>query len=128
MKGLKISSLDMAMDGLEYTRVAGFAGEEYVGSIDLLPGKARAEFRQLFVKPAFRKQGIARQLMGVILTKALVDGTIEIACLCRRENADALRFYSRLGFRTVQIHDEDFILIALIEQVLNALRPWKEAA
>ena len=52
----------------------------------------------IFVKPAFRKQGIARKLIEFSKNWALERGCSELASDCELENKTSEIFHKKLGF------------------------------
>jgi len=57
-----------------------------------------AEITELYVRPAARRQGIGRALMGAALEYARRRGCTEIHLLVDPENEPALAFYRATGF------------------------------
>jgi ribosomal protein S18 acetylase RimI-like enzyme len=51
------------------------------------------------VAEAYRRQGIGRQLMNQVLTRARQEGMRSVVCETQTTNTGAIRAYRRLGFR-----------------------------
>ncbi len=58
-----------------------------------------AHLNLLAVEPAFRRIGIGRSLVNWLEKSAVVAGTFIVSLEVRADNADALGFYSKLGYR-----------------------------
>jgi GNAT superfamily N-acetyltransferase len=58
----------------------------------------RAEVKRLYVRPAFRGQGIGRTLLGWIIAEARAAGYKEIVCDTMPVMLQALDMYARAGF------------------------------
>jgi ribosomal-protein-alanine N-acetyltransferase len=75
-------------------RLVGFAIMRY--------GDDRAHLDLLAVAPAYRRLGIARQLLEWLEKCAVVAGIFSVALEVRADNEAAQRFYQRLGYRTIK--------------------------
>lgn len=62
---------------------------------------AEAHLKLLAVKPAYRRRGVGRRLMGWLEDSALVAGTPMIYLELRANNKCALAFYEELGYRKI---------------------------
>jgi len=88
----------VARDG---SRVAGYAKLSPCWlPADIAPGDA-AQLSQLYVLPAWHGAGVARELMDWALDAARIDRAPAMVLTVWEENARALAFYSRYGFREV---------------------------
>ena len=58
-----------------------------------------AHLNLLAVEPAYRCRGIGRSLVNWLEKSAVVAGTFIVSLEVRSDNADALGFYSKLGFQ-----------------------------
>ena len=76
-----------------YDRVIGFAIMRY--------GDGDAHLDLLAVAPAYRRLGIARQLLEWLEKCAVVAGIFTVALEVRADNEAAQLFYKRLGYRTI---------------------------
>jgi ribosomal-protein-alanine N-acetyltransferase len=74
-------------------RIIGFAIMRY--------GDDRAHLDLLAVAPAYRRLGIARQLLEWLEKCALVAGIFHVALEVRTGNAAAQLFYQRMGYRVI---------------------------
>jgi aminoglycoside 6'-N-acetyltransferase I len=57
----------------------------------------------IYVKPEFRKQGIARQLVEFAKKWAVENGCTEFASSCLIENDVSRKFHNNVGFKEVEI-------------------------
>jgi ribosomal-protein-alanine N-acetyltransferase len=64
-------------------------------------GDDRAHLDLLAVAPAYRRLGIARQLLEWLEKCALVAGIFHVALEVRTGNAAAQLFYQRMGYRVI---------------------------
>ncbi|MEM5384291.1 GNAT family N-acetyltransferase [Paraburkholderia phymatum] len=80
-----------------------FDGEALVG----IAGMRREPFRQLehkallwgvFVRPAYRKCGIARELLNHAFARAREQGVLQVSLCVNAENDRAQRLYASIGF------------------------------
>ncbi len=62
-----------------------------------------AELSELYVQSAYRRQGVARALIGVLETQAREAGASGWSVLTGTDNAAALAFYEALGFRPFSV-------------------------
>ena len=53
----------------------------------------------IFVKPEYRKQGIARKMVEFAKEWSAENGCTELASDCLIENDDSRKFHNRIGFR-----------------------------
>lgn len=119
------------IDGALITKIIAYVGERTdipVGTCDLkFSGRRCASIRQLFVHRAYRKQGIGR---------ALIEKCIELAganckslgLLVKRDNADAIAFYKKLGFIYAYEDPEDYIMALSLSNVQQVSRADLEAS
>jgi len=76
--------------------VAGFAILQF--------GEERAHLSLLAVRPAYRRQGVARRMLLWLTESALTAGIVSIHLELRETNLDARRFYVNQGFaETVRV-------------------------
>jgi len=72
---------------------------EAAGCAALRPfDERRAEFKRLFVRPAFRGHGAGRALMEWVIAEARRLGYVEIVADTLPQMSDALAMYDRHGF------------------------------
>lgn len=80
----------------------------------------------VFVNPALRKQGIARQLFAQILAHARVAGILQIQLCVNADNSNAKSLYQSLGFQSYglepramrvgdRFYDEEHMVLRLDE-------------
>jgi ribosomal-protein-alanine N-acetyltransferase len=81
----------VAVDG---SRVQGFAVMKF--------GDVHAHLALLCVQPAQQQRGIGRRLNEWLVESARVAGIVSIGLELRADNAVALSFYRRLGFKETQ--------------------------
>lgn len=78
-------------------------GDRVVGWADVFPGWAHAVRHVgslgMGVLPAYRGQGLGRQLLQACIDKARAQGLTRIELEARADNLRALRLYEQLGFR-----------------------------
>jgi len=68
---------------------------------------SRAILKRLFVRPGFRKHGVARALIDALIERARADGYGRVALDTNRERLEpAYRLYRALGFREVDPYAE----------------------
>lgn len=60
-----------------------------------------AQIIDLGTDPSFRRQGIARDVMGLVLSECEKRGIATVSLEVRRSNFAAIELYSSLGFATV---------------------------
>lgn len=60
-----------------------------------------AELKRVYVRPAYRKQGAARQLVEAIETQVRQLGYTRTVLETARETPEAVAFYERIGYRTL---------------------------
>lgn len=79
-----------------------FAGEEAVGCIvlhPLVPLPGSAEIKRLYVKPAYRRQGLAEYLLQALEEFAAKNARYEWLYLDSKDDlVTAVRFYERQGY------------------------------
>lgn len=77
-------------------------GDKVVGWCDIFPAWAQAQRHcgrlGMGLLPAFRGQGLGRQLLGVCLAKAWAQGITRVELEARADNAVAIALYRRMGF------------------------------
>lgn len=60
-----------------------------------------AELKRVYVKPAFRRRGLARQLVEVLELQALFQGNTSMVLETGRAMPEAVALYSGLGYREI---------------------------
>lgn len=74
-------------------------GAERAGCVGLRPlAQSTAEIRRMFVRPAFRGQGLGRRLVTVAIDYAKSQGTDRLVLNTLPQMAEAIRLYSSIGF------------------------------
>ena len=66
-------------------------------------GEETAHLTLLAVRPAYRRQGLGRQLVDWLEQSAMTAGIFRINLELRAGNAGALAFYDRLGFEQLGV-------------------------
>jgi len=81
------------------------AGEDAVGALVLrigdlmvLTGATTVHIEQLYVCPAWRHRGVARQLLTAAVAAGERHGAEDVACVLPPGGRDLQRFFARLGF------------------------------
>ena len=85
--------LSLWLVALDNDRVVG-----YVGSQTVLDG---ADMMNIAVDPAYRRQGVAAELIERLVTALKSKGVICLALEVRASNAPAIALYDKLGFAIV---------------------------
>lgn len=85
----------------------------------LLPGELH--INNLAVIPAWRRQGLARQLLQAVLAAAEAEGAPRATLEVRRSNLAAIRLYEGLGFKVSAVRPDYYL-----EPVEDALVLWRE--
>jgi [ribosomal protein S18]-alanine N-acetyltransferase len=75
------------------------------------------------VNPAFRRQGLARALLGHILTNTVAEGIRRATLEVRRSNEPALRLYECLGFSVMAVRSRYYT-----QPEEDALILWRDIA
>ena len=103
--------------------VLGPPGEPPVAycSAWLLPGELH--INNLAVVPAWRRRGLARQLLRAVLASAAAEGAPRATLEVRRSNLAAIRLYEGLGFTVSAVRPAYYL-----EPVEDALVLWREPA
>ena len=78
-----------------------------INDIDYTIPSTRAYVSRLIVKKGFRQQGIGKELVKFIKTKAKEEGFSELAIGVDLDNYPALRLYITTGFTQIIRIDED---------------------
>lgn len=81
--------------------VGAFAGENLVGTAGI-KGAADADLMTMGVLPAYRRRGVARHMLELLLDQARAAGTERIFLEVRESNAAALSFYRQAGFEALR--------------------------
>ena len=77
---------------------------EYVGGTNSHEDSRPVGFLEgIYVKPEFRRQGIARQLVEFAKKWAVEKGCTEFASSCDIENDVSRKFHNKIGFKEVEI-------------------------
>ena len=78
------------------------AGPEIAGCIGLRPlAGDTCEMKRLYLRPAFRGQGLARLLVAALLAEARAAGYRRICLDTLPTMRDAVKLYESLGFRDI---------------------------
>lgn len=77
---------------------AAFLGVEPVGCMALVLDGAEAEIASVYVRPQHRRRGIARRLLGAVMSEARRGRVGRLSLIVAEQNEPALRFYRRAGF------------------------------
>jgi ribosomal-protein-alanine N-acetyltransferase len=85
----------------------------------LLPGELH--INNLAVVPAWRRQGLARQLLRAVLAAAEAEGASRATLEVRRSNLAAVRLYGGLGFKATAVRPDYYL-----EPVEDALVLWRD--
>lgn len=114
-KSLADKFYDEIMSGNRRTYIYS-KGDEYIAEISLvyemndieytIPS-TRAYVSRLIVKKSFRQQGIGKELVEFIKTKAKEEGFSELAIGVDLDNYPALKLYISTGFTQIIRIDED---------------------
>ncbi len=77
-----------------------YDGPDPVGCAGLvpMPSPGTAEVRRLYVRPAHRRGGVARQLMAAVIERAATAGFRELVLDVMPSRRPVIDFYRRLGF------------------------------
>lgn len=87
------------LDGLEQVCLCMEEGKAVAcGAFQRLDEDA-AELKRVYVLPAYRRRGIARQLVEVLELQALFAGYTRMALETGREMPEAISLYTALGYR-----------------------------
>ena len=82
-------------DGMAIAFAEASIRTDYVNGCDSSPA---AFLEGLYVRPPFRRQGVARQLLDEVMRWAREQGCSELASDVRPDNTDSLRTHAALGF------------------------------
>jgi len=83
-------------------------GGEWAGCVALRRcDDRRGEFKRLYVRPAYRGQGLGRILLDWVIAKAREFGYTELVADTMPEMQDALAMYERAGFRRTLPYSAD---------------------
>jgi ribosomal-protein-alanine N-acetyltransferase len=85
----------------------------------VLPGELH--INNLAVLPAWRRQGLARQLLRAVLAAAEAGGASRATLEVRRSNVAAIRLYEGLGFTVTAVRPDYYL-----EPAEDALVLWRE--
>jgi ribosomal-protein-alanine N-acetyltransferase len=95
----------LATVGVQVTLVRGADGP--VAASVLLPDPPRAHLASLAVLPGWRRQGLARFLLGEAVARSAAAGARWLLLEVDADNADALRLYRRAGLVATRRFRED---------------------
>ena len=70
-------------------------------------GVAGIHLEDLFVRPEFRRRGLARALLATLARECVRRGYSRLSWAVLDWNTDAIALYTRCGFREVAHHDGD---------------------
>ena len=90
------------MSGLEGKGALWVAasGPKLVGFVTArLAGDGRAEIPHLFVRTSYRRLRVGQRLVDAAVEWARAEGQTGLRAIAVIENADALQFFTRIGFR-----------------------------
>jgi ribosomal-protein-alanine N-acetyltransferase len=91
------------MEYLQYEFTVSLSAGTLAGFLVWRPlGKGECEVLNLAVAPAFRRQGVGRQLLETLLQRAESVAFLEV----RESNLGARNFYKSMGFKEVSIRKE----------------------
>lgn len=79
--------------------MAAFVGERLAGFVIASREAAAVHLHRLAVAPALRNRGIAGMLVGAVEAAARRDGLVRLGLSVGSDNAPALAFWERHGFR-----------------------------
>lgn len=90
-----IKRFEQHVDGLDFTLfLAMDEAGEIIGSVEAKRGHRRMMFRNLFVAPTHRRQGVARALMGQLFELAGSTGRY-LSCVVMSNNHEAMALYRK---------------------------------
>ena len=106
-EGFWLNNIQPALRSGERIMLAAFIDDEFAGTGQLIVGMPnnqphRAEISKLMVHPAFRRRGVARQIM-VALEQEAVDLGRSLITLDTRTGDNAEPLYKSLGYKTAGI-------------------------
>lgn len=82
--------------------------DQAAGCVALRPvDGSRAEFKRLYVRPAYRGQGTGRVLLGWVVDRARQLGYVELVADTMPQMASALAMYDRAGFERTGPYSAD---------------------
>lgn len=110
-----VVGIDTCVDGYEETKLMLFIGGKVIGGFVSLQHTNRksANIRQLYVAPAFRRQGIASILLRECREIARTSGCQTIGLVVAEGNKEARRLYEKEGFSLAYQYDDNEILMVL---------------
>ncbi len=101
--------LEYVSSAPELFLVASVAGK-VAGYVVARMDKGAAEIASLAVRPAYREEGVATDLLKTVIKKVRRAGARAVWLMVRQENEKAIRLYRKLGFvrnRTVANYYDD---------------------
>ena len=108
-----------ALGGEGYTFVALEDGDNLIGYAGMLTVLDTADITNVAVLPAFRRRGLARELMTALIIAVKAQGVTRLQLEVRESNTAARTLYESLGFtvdgkrkRYYRRPDEDAILMS----------------
>lgn len=118
---IRMTATQVVFGAFSERKLAGIAG---LRREPLAQVAHKAVLWGVFVNPAQRKQGIARQLFARILAHARTEGVLQIQLCVNAENAKAKSLYRSLGFESYglepramrvgdRFYDEEHMLLRL---------------
>ena len=114
------TSFREALAGEGYTFVALEENGSLIGYAGMLTVLDTADITNVAVLPAFRRQGLAKELITALMTAAKEQGVTRIQLEVRESNTAARTLYESLGFtvdgkrkRYYRRPDEDAVLMSL---------------
>lgn len=107
-------ALNRDVDDLAATYAAGSVlvacdGEQGVGTGTIVPrGQRSAEIVRMSVAPAYRRTGLGRRLVGVLVEQARSWGMDRVVLETSAHWTDVVEFYLRCGFTQTHFEDGEF--------------------
>jgi putative acetyltransferase len=89
------------------------------GAVGITPGRdGGCEMNRLWIRPAFRRAGLARRLCEASLETARNLGFVRMALDVVPERTAAIALYRSLGFtETAPLHDYPFAMVFLAREI-----------
>ena len=118
--GEEVAGLPGRYAGPDGRLAVAWAGEEAAGCVALRKlDERRGEFKRLYVRPAFRGQGLGRRLVEWVMEQARGAGYAELVADTMPEMREALALYEQMGFaRTAAYADQATTGAVCIRKVL----------
>lgn len=81
--------------------VSEMQGGEILGCVFGVHISGEAEIQNLAVRPAYRRRGIAKELVRELLVEWVTQGVFKVFLEVRQSNSAAIKLYEGLGFRQI---------------------------